>query len=74
MEVRERERWVEVPVDRIAVRMHPERGPVQMRIIFADGTHREVPVESGLDASPLLEEVLCDKARLVDEQVPCWWG
>jgi hypothetical protein len=66
--------WVEVPVERIAVRLHPERGPIELKVTFHDGTRRVVAVNPEADDPPVLEEILCGKARLVEETVPCWWG
>ena len=66
--------WVEVPVDRISVKLHPERGPVQLKIAFMDGTHRVVPIDPEASDPPVLEDILSSKAQSVEESAPCWWG
>jgi hypothetical protein len=68
-------KWVEVPVDRIELKIDPDRGPVRLRLCFADGTRRIIPVDLDGQHVSALEEILCDKGQAAKElPAPCWWG
>ena len=68
-------KWVEVPVERIELKIDPDRGPVQLKVSFVDGTRRIVPVDLDAENISDLEEILCAKGRALEEApAPCWWG
>jgi hypothetical protein len=66
--------WVDVPLDRIAVLLDPEKKPVQLRFTFSDGTHELVPAAGNSEQAPDLEKVLCSKISPAETEPPHWWG